>query len=138
MIALILILFAFLAPVGQVYACSCAEPPPPKTAAEKAAAVFTGIVTGRELLSRHEPFGPRRRYRFTVTDVLKGEVRRTVDVYTGLGGGDCGYSFELGQEYLVYAYATRTGLSTNICSRTRIINTPSQVQEEIDELKGAP
>ena len=135
--ALILALLALLAPVGEVAACSCAEPLLPREAAEKAAAVFTGIVTNQELLTRQDsPSGePRRRYQFIATDVFKGEVGATVDVYTGLGGGDCGYSFEIGQKYLFYTYGTPPMLSTNICSRTKIITLPSQVQEEIDEIK---
>jgi hypothetical protein len=139
-IGLILALLALLAPVGQVFACSCAEPLLPREAAEKAAAVFTGVVTSHELVTRQDsPSGePRRHYQFTATDVFKGEVGTTVDVYTGLGGGDCGYSFEIGQKYLVYAYGTPPRLNTNICSRTKIITLPSQVQEEINEIKGTP
>src|SRR2546428_13788758 len=98
MIALILILFALLAAVDQVYACSCAEPQGPKEAAAKATAVFSGVVTSVEQLSTQDPSSSgwrRRLYRFTVTNVLKGEVGTTVDVSTGQGGGDCGYTFEL-------------------------------------------
>jgi hypothetical protein len=141
MTVLILIVFAFLLTVDQVYACSCAEPLPPKEAAAQAQAVFTGIVTNHEASSDEDPTSfdrRRRRYRFTVTSVLKGEVGTTVDVYTGLGGGDCGYYFELGHEYLVYAFGTPKALSTNICSRTKLMEPPSRVQEEIDELKGTP
>jgi hypothetical protein len=136
-IALILALLALLAPIGQVYACSCAEPLLPREAAEKAAAVFIGIVTSHELVTRQDsPLGePRRRYQLTATEVFKGEVGATVDVYTGLGGGDCGYTFEVGQKYLVYTYGTPPKLNTNICSRTKIITLPSQEQEEINELR---
>jgi hypothetical protein len=141
MIVLTLILFAFLLPVDQVSACSCAEPLSPKEAVAQAQAVFTGVVTNREESPDQDPSSfdrRRRRYRFTVTGVLKGEVGTTIDVSTGLGGGDCGYYFELGHEYLVYAFGSPKALSTSICSRTKIMEPPSQVQEEIEELKGTP
>ena len=38
---------------------------------------------------------------------------------TGVGGGDCGFSFRAGQTYLVYATGRREALHTSICSRTR-------------------
>jgi hypothetical protein len=40
-----------------------------------------------------------------------------VVVYTGWGGGDCGYEFQVGSSYLVYA-GGQTDLGTSICSRT--------------------
>lgn len=39
---------------------------------------------------------------------------------TGLGGGDCGFGFERGEKYIVYAYKKPDGrLGTGSCSRTR-------------------
>src|SRR5207253_2413247 len=36
------------------------------------------------------------------------------------GGGDCGYDFHAGTDYVVYAYKNAAGqLETGICSRTR-------------------
>ncbi|MBA3711095.1 MAG: hypothetical protein H0W76_01440 [Pyrinomonadaceae bacterium] len=41
-------------------------------------------------------------------------------IVTGRGGGDCGYRFEVGESYLVYAYGSGGGrLETNICQRAR-------------------
>jgi len=39
-------------------------------------------------------------------------------VYTGSGGGDCGYPFVVGTSYLVYASGREDHLSTSICTRT--------------------
>lgn len=39
-------------------------------------------------------------------------------VYTGSGGGDCGYPFVVGTSYLVYAARYNSKLSTSICSGT--------------------
>lgn len=42
-----------------------------------------------------------------------------VVLLTGSGRGDCGYLFEVGQNYLVYAYGPDVDhLGTNICQRT--------------------
>lgn len=55
----------------------------------------------------------------------KGIKDKMVTVETGLGGGDCGYGFQEGESYLIYAYRTngedgKPGpLRTNICTRTR-------------------
>jgi hypothetical protein len=42
-----------------------------------------------------------------------------VIVVTGRGGGDCGYRFEVGARYLVFAYGDDAKLETNICQRTK-------------------
>lgn len=63
---------------------------------------------------------PIRKFRFEVQERLVGNPPTTVVVETGGGGGDCGYSFEIGYEYLVYAAELNQGrLTTNICTRTR-------------------
>jgi hypothetical protein len=49
----------------------------------------------------------------------RGEQRKPIRLSTGLGGGDCGFDFEVGKQYLVYAFKDEAGeLSTNICTRT--------------------
>jgi hypothetical protein len=39
-------------------------------------------------------------------------------ISTGRGGGDCGYPFQIGTSYLVYATKGEAGFSTSICSGT--------------------
>jgi hypothetical protein len=59
--------------------------------------------------------------------------KSTVGVVTGDGGGDCGFSFEVGQQYLVYAYphpATEK-LYTGTCQRTRLL---SEAAEDLEYL----
>src|SRR5262249_10049444 len=65
----------------------------------------------------------QRRIRFDVAEAFRGVSGATVDVLTGLGGGDCGYPFRVGERYLVYAQASTDGstLDTGICTRTRPI-----------------
>jgi hypothetical protein len=57
--------------------------------------------------------------RFKIEESWKGTLSKEATVFTGQGDGDCGYKFEVGQQYLVYAYRYNdTDLGTNICQRT--------------------
>jgi hypothetical protein len=94
-------------------ACSCAPLPGPPQARDHAAAVFTGTVLG---ITREDN---RRLVRLRVEEAWKGARCEEVTVSTGLGDSDCGYAFQEGQTYLVYAEERRGRLSTNLCTRTR-------------------
>jgi len=57
-----------------------------------------------------------------VTRAYRGAEQKTVQVVTGLGGGDCGYIFRTDEDYLVYAHKDAFGqLSTSICSGTGLV-----------------
>lgn len=103
-------------------ACMCTAPPPPAQALEEACAVFAGRVVAVERTDRQTDYGRLPRILATVelSAVWKGVPEGdTVEVWTGLGGGDCGYGFEEGVEVLVYATALADGdLQTDICTRT--------------------
>jgi len=74
-----------------------------------------------------------KQYRYTVEieEVFKGKLyQKTVEIFTGLGGGDCGVKFLVGKQYTIYAKSQRTRnfngkqlkvspfLTTDICTRT--------------------
>ena len=104
------------------YACQCAEPTaPPCEAAWISAAVFVGAVN-RVGLSETAVGWYSVKVQFTVDEPLLGINGRAQDlmIRTGWGGGDCGYHFEVGHNYIVYAHKLEDGsLATGICSRTR-------------------
>ena len=127
---LILALFSSL----DVQACSCVGRDPFRQQFERADAVFVGRVvgvkdrfhvfrrlwmyfldaTGRDY-ERHYGYA----YTFSVERVWRGPGARTVTILTGRGGGDCGYPFERGRDYLVYGYRNDSDVwSTDICTRT--------------------
>src|SRR5687767_9448321 len=88
----------------------------------KASAVFLGTVTYTTTTTtkRGEFDFHSRIFRFTVDKAFRGAEAKEVEVLTGSGGGDCGYGFQLGGQYLVYAYRDNANrLATSICSRTR-------------------
>ncbi len=124
---------------ARLSACECVGPILPCMAAERAQAVFVGQVleiTPVEPPPKGQPPGPvaSRRVLFKITESLLGGVDDTVEVYTGSGGGDCGFSFAKGKSYLVYAHRGSTGqLTTGICARTR--EATRGAEGEIKELR---
>jgi hypothetical protein len=98
---------------------------------EAADAVFDATVDGLEVFEG-EVGRPELRTQFIVHASWKGVDRPTVQLRTDFFGPFCGYSFRLGERYVVYAHGALDDLSTSICSRTR----PYSVEEA--EALGAP
>lgn len=114
-------------------ACSCAPPPPPKAALAASTAVFSGKVV------KVEPIGDfQRAVTLVVASAWKGVDGKTVIVHTPNDGAACGYGFEKGKSYLVYANAVKQGdakvLVTNLCMRTKGL---AEAKDEIVELGDA-
>ncbi|HXW08675.1 MAG TPA: carboxypeptidase regulatory-like domain-containing protein [Vicinamibacterales bacterium] len=106
-------------------ACTCAPSGPPCQAYWQADAVFAGRVDEVAPVSGFDGFR-RRRVTFTVAEAFTGVDTPQVVVWTGSGGGDCGFRFKTGATYLVYASRdTDRELSTGICSRTRLLERAS-------------
>lgn len=126
-IAVALLGSAFTA--GAAFACSCQAPPPPKIALSKATAVFTGRVTaikekdGQKLVT------------MTVQDLWKGNLKNQVTVKTAIQSATCGFPFQADAKYLVYAYEFKNELTTNLCSRTCLLE---RATEDLKELGPAP
>ena len=104
---------AWLLP-ARASACSCVPPPPPKKALAGATAVFEGKVASIE----EDPGQHRSTATLEVSRVWKGAVTATVKVKTQGAGSMCGFSFAVGESYLVYADGEPGGLSTSLCSRS--------------------
>jgi len=107
--------------------CSCLELPEARVALASAAAVFLGTVTNIEEISfdRGGEGIPGREVSLRIHASWKGvdEASQVMVVRTGYGAGDCGFDFERGTVYLVYAYESGDGLSTSICTRTAAART---------------
>lgn len=104
-------------------ACSCAPSGPPCQAYFSTDAVF--VATVQSITTRERPAGDRpferRLVRLAIDGPSRGVTGTSVDVWTGTGGGDCGFGFKEGLRYVVYAYRQADGtLSTGICSRTAL------------------
>ena len=102
-----------------------AEPGPPIATPGTAAAPF--------------PF-PQRKVRIRISEALLGLDReeREIVIETGMGGGDCGYGFQRGADYIVYASKKADGAySTGICSPTRLLENATADLEYFRQLARA-
>ena len=76
--------------------------------------------------------------RMQIAEVLTGvdPAQKEIEIVTGTGGGDCGYAFQTGVDFIVYAYTNSAGrLETGICSRTRPL---TQAVEDLAYLRAVP
>lgn len=137
----ILVVLALVAP--RSFACKCVAPPSGvKTDSEVARwytdrsdAVFEGTVRRVELnwVFKEARLGdlvtadldqdePTLEVTFDIARFYKGVEQKDLSLTTGIGGGDCGFDFESGKQYLVFAFADTSGrLSTGICSGTGLL-----------------
>lgn len=122
-----------------ISACSCAELPSVEEELKQSQAVFSGKVVN---VSEKQSIKGQvtKSVLFKVTNTWKGVKQSQIIITTGLGGGDCGFDFKEGHEYLVYAnestmYGAKS-LVTIICNRT---NELSSLQEDLKILgEGQP
>src|SRR5262249_49937183 len=113
----------FLITVGALFAgagswicaCDCAPPPEPKKALEGATAVCLAEVV------KIEEDGTNRTVTLKVERWWKGGDKAELVVSTSKNGASCGYGFQKGNKYLVYAHAREKDkpLRVSLCSRTR-------------------
>ena len=140
-----------------VWGCSCVEPRPPDEAFVRTDAVFVGQVMEdgnslwdqiqKEIAQAYDQFVPplphtrviglyERDVSFLVQDSWRGVNTTEVTVRTGSGGGDCGYNFQQGQQYLLYASHSPDGdLYASICTRTTSL---ANAGEDLDYLRTVP
>ena len=102
-----------LASAEAALACTCAQSPAAPEALASSDAVFTGTVLSIDTTQTG------RQVRLRVEGSWKGAKCGEVTIVTALDEAACGYSFQVGTSYLVYANRTQGKLSTNICSRTQ-------------------
>lgn len=107
--------------------CTCIDVPLQEHIA-KTDVVFSGMVIAQDTVEvQYLPteysstFLNKIEVRNTILSqgAYKGAVSDTVIVVTAADGAACGYSFAVGNEYLVYAYIRDGVLSTSICSATK-------------------
>ena len=138
------------------YACSCIGESSVKGGIKQSDIVVSGKIISKEQVTLFDStvaklFGNDSlemkgfpyelvvaKYQLVVTNKFKGKITSdTIEIYTGLGGGDCGVRFRVGEEYIVYGndetYMGQVNNDwpfpkgkniywTNICTRTMIKN----------------
>jgi hypothetical protein len=139
-IRITVLLFTIMA-CGEAFSCTCIGSSQAKTMREVAewyanrvdvALIFEGKVIKQDLHSGSAGVpatatsmtgsGRFRVVDFAIMRSFRGGNQDRVSVLTGLGTGDCGYHFQTGQTYLVYASKGQGGVwFTSICSGTNVI-----------------
>ena len=127
----------FLFSPAIVAACSCMSSGPPCQSYWNTPIVFSGrvfeITTPKIKETRSATF-PEKTIRFAVNQAFRGISGTTAEVVTGMGGGDCGYDFELNENYLVYADNHQGKIYAGICSRTQLLSKAVEDIEYINNL----
>jgi hypothetical protein len=126
LVCILVTLVAALRP-GIASACSCMASALPCGSLE-GSSVFIGTVQSRSDSPQEGNANPSRSgYNFTiaVVEAFAGVKGEEVTVRTPTDTAACGYPFEIGQTYLIYATATQGGYSVSLCSRTRRISAAS-------------
>ncbi len=117
---LVVISFVWLVSVGSTLPasqCSCVAPPAPLAALPAYDAVFAGEVDAVG------NFGAAaKKADFTVTRHFRGANVTAISIMTSSDGASCGFNFEQGRSYLVYAYEVDGELWTSICTRTNLLS----------------
>ena len=102
-------------------ACSCIPPPEPAKALAQSAAVFLAKV-----IEIDDAGNVNKTVTLEVEKWWKGGEAARVKVVTPSNGAACGFSFQVGERYLVYAHGARKNddlLQVSLCSRTRAAKT---------------
>ncbi|HKK71163.1 MAG TPA: hypothetical protein VKA86_08085 [Candidatus Krumholzibacteria bacterium] len=102
----------------EAIACTCGDPLDPEPAFDSSDAVFEATVQAVRVA------GTEREVDLIVTRSWKGVQTRSVVVWTFASEALCGYPFQIGVAYLVYAADTsgrggESRWSTSVCRRTR-------------------
>lgn len=119
----------FLLPPDCAYACSCAgfegsQREIVERALSNSSAVFSGEAVEVDKGSQISTVTLR------VSEVWKGTDQGTLEVKTPRLDAACGYPFEEGQEYLVYADEGKQSLEVNLCGSTKRL-TEAQANLEV-------
>lgn len=129
LLAIIVVFMALIAAGGgEALACSCRPYESTEHAFRQADVVFVGRVAN--LTSFDVESQTSTRAELTVRKIWKGEGRE-ITVLTAGSTAACGFPFEKGQQYLIFAYDTGENVSTNLCSGSKNL---SQAGHEIMDL----
>jgi hypothetical protein len=130
---------------AEAVACSCFTGGTVEAAFQGADVVFAGFVVSIEdppgdgvRRAAGEPWGPEYglEVTFRVMQWWKTDsyTEESLALWTGYGGGDCGYQVEKGQSYLVFAARdSHSQLAFGICGRTAALICAGEDVEALGE-----
>ena len=116
--------------IGLSLPCDCDLPPTPENGFEMADVVFSGQVI--QIVEDWNNF--LNEVSISVSSIWKGEIANEVLILTGIDDGLCGYSFEIGFEYLIYGYYSGNEIWTDICTRTNFLEYANEDLDYLNQL----
>ncbi len=126
--------FLLLAAAESSFACSCVRSLKPLKAQVKDAYTNSTAIFSGEVIS----IAPKSEYELTVKikvgNSWKGKLAEEITFMTAKDGAMCGYGFEVGKAYLVYAFGANDSLMTTNCSRTTLSSYKQDIKF-LDKLK---
>jgi len=139
-VILLIVLCAYGRPQSPPALCGCIRSRQLHTVRDEAnaelkaaGAVFVGRITSiTDTVVAATPESrtfqwPIRMVVVRVDSLWKGPEVDSLVIWTGMGGGDCGYQFQVGSSYLIFAMASDTRrLVTGICSLTQARSTADE------------
>jgi hypothetical protein len=125
----VLSIFLF-ASAENFYACSCVSLPESvkkqvKGAFSDSTAIFEGEVLEVSNFSKNEF---ELVVKIKVLNSWKGEQTGEITLTTAKFGSMCGYNFEVGKAYLIYANGSKNQLSAYLCSRTAVLSNNGDIK----------
>jgi Tissue inhibitor of metalloproteinase len=119
-----IILVSFiLAALYPLFACTCFSSSSCEAFGNSKAVFIGQVVSGKSPERMSDAFALKTNqleFGFDVKTAYFGaDPAEPITVSTGIGFGDCGFPFEKGETYLVYAYESDGKLKTSVCSRTK-------------------
>jgi hypothetical protein len=117
--------------LSTLNACICLRTQFDKEA-NKADIIFSGTVT-----SIHENCNSAIPVcvSVTVNKCWKGNIENEINIYTGFGGGDCGFNFDVNKEYLIFANSEHI---TTSCHRTVLVEESHDIYNLMEKFENIP
>jgi hypothetical protein len=139
-----LLLISILLFCNYSYCCTCIGETTFKEEYKRSKVVITGKILDKKVITIKDSLMPlikiqKAEYTIQITKLFKGKVKDSVlKIITGIGGGDCGFEFITGSEYIIYCtYENKyyeqgkevpPFLYTDICRRTRLITDKEELK----------
>jgi hypothetical protein len=113
-----LVIFLF-ASAENSFACSCLiSSKSVKKQVKKAYKDSNAIFSGEVIEIRDDVEEGMILVKLKVAEFWKGDLQEEITITTYRESTMCGFIFEVGKKYLVYAYGLKDNFTTNNCSRT--------------------
>ncbi|MFW7381011.1 MAG: hypothetical protein ACOH5I_19505 [Oligoflexus sp.] len=140
---MIFVLTSMALPTQQSFACSCL-PTSVQGAYKDSSVIFVGEVADAKYITESTSLDDKEAIHweevevyFKIDKLYKGKTEvLDLALRTADNSAACGYQFDVGEKYLVYAYVVDGQIATNLCTRTSPLKS-KQAQSDIKWLQGS-